>query len=169
MVKFLFSCSASWSVESKRADPQLSRTTEVTKRTHCPPSSACLCVTAGPRCDCSSRLTSCDFVCSSSSSRASAFDELFTRPRADPRVLLVVRWLRHQPSRSSRGLLAASPAFTLSHRVVRGVVAFFGAVVLRRRSRSFVLLSSCHSMSLLLASSSRHRSRSRRHLARARG
>ena len=42
------------------------------------------------------------------------FDELFAHPRADPRVLLVVRWLRHQPSRAARGPLAASPACTLS-------------------------------------------------------
>ena len=40
------------------------------------------------------------------------FDELFAHPRADQRVLLVVRWLRHQPSRAARGPLAASPAFT---------------------------------------------------------
>ena len=73
-------------------------------------------------------------------------------------VLLVVRWLRHPPSRSSRGPLVASPAFTffswsagcitrlhillvvrwLCHqpalspplRAARGVVAFFGAVAL---------------------------------------
>ena len=58
------------------------------------------------------------------------FDELFTRPRADPRVLLVVRWLRHQPSRAARGPLAASPASTLTPpRAARGVVAFFGAVL----------------------------------------
>ena len=40
------------------------------------------------------------------------FDELFTRPRADPHVLLVDRWLRHQPSlspppRAARGVVAS--------------------------------------------------------------
>ena len=47
------------------------------------------------------------------------FDELFAHPRADPRVLLVlrvVRWLRRQL------------ALSLPHRAARGVVAFFGAV-----------------------------------------
>ena len=88
---------------------------------HCPPSNACLCVTAGSRCDCSSR-----------------FNELFAHPRADPRVLLVVltffswsagcvtslhvlrvvRWLRPQP--------ALSPPL----HAARGVVAFFGAMAL---------------------------------------
>ena len=72
------------------------------------PSSARLCFT-----DCSSRFTSHDVVCSSSSSRACDFDDLFAHPRADPRVLLVVRWLRHQPSRAARGPLGLSPACTL--------------------------------------------------------
>ena len=70
-----------------------------------------LCFTAGSRCDCSSRFHG---ACSSSSSRASDFDDLFAHPRAAPRVLLVVRWVRHQPSRAARGPLAASPACTLS-------------------------------------------------------
>ena len=46
------------------------------------------------------------------------FDDLFAHPRADPRVLLVVRWLRRQPA------LFPPP------RAARGVVAFFGAVAL---------------------------------------
>ena len=66
---------------------------------HCPSSSACLCFTAG-----SLRLFVTFYIthvaCSSSSSRASVLDKLLTRPRADPHVLLVVRWLRHQPSLS---------------------------------------------------------------------
>ena len=132
MIKFLFSCSAAWSVPLCRSlvltgcrsallpavvallpavRPLYPAVVALLISSHCPPSSACLCFTAGSRCECVSRFTSRDDPCSTSSSRASVFDELFTRPRADPRVLLVVRWLRHPPSRSSRG-----------------VVAFFGAV-----------------------------------------
>ena len=89
------------------------------------------------------------------------FNELFVRPRADPRVFLVVRWLRHQPAHSS------------SPRAARGVVAFFRAVACNVVSDGGVLLSSWHSMSpppwfgtvLLRRGLLRHCSGSRRHPA----
>ena len=73
------------------------------------------------------------------------FDELFAHPRADPRFLLVVRWLR-QPAFTffswSAGCVTSlhvlrvvrwlrrQPALSPPPRAARGAVAFFGAVAL---------------------------------------
>ena len=66
---------------------------------HCQLSRTCPCFTAGSRCDCSSRLTSRNVACSSSSLRALVF-----RRAVHPSTC----W----PTCSSRGPLASSPAFT---------------------------------------------------------
>ena len=98
MLKFLYSRSASWSVllSFPAVGPLFPVVVALLLSSHCPPSGACLCLTAGSRCVCSSRCTSRDIACSSSSCRASDFRRT-AHPRADPRVLLVVRWLR-QPA-----------------------------------------------------------------------
>ena len=117
-LKFLFSRSASWSVplSLSAASPLFPAVVAISPAVGplfyslSTPSSARLCFTAGPL-----RL----FVTFHVTRRclfefAEIFDELFDHPRADPRVLLVVRWLRLQPSRVARGPLAASPACTPS-------------------------------------------------------